>query len=249
MNSFLRQIESRFTLLESADLKHAEEPVTETDKQVCDQCEGTGCMHCDYRGYHEGLEEMSTTGGIAGYQTPRAFGSADDDTVEALGYKRVKESVNTPATYEKQVNQGQRPESEEEEMSLKFAWTNDGNWQNADYEYPSKNQTNTPGVATKKHKTLKVHETMEKKYEELLEGYRAFATGDPKVTPEQRVNQTIREIAKKLQEIEEAVRHTSKLKTESGMARDNYKKSTKNALDKISERLIKISERVRSLGE
>ena len=59
----------------------------------------------------------------------------------------------------------------------------------------------------------------------------------------------IKEVAKKLQEIEKLVRYTSRLKNESGIAGSTYGKSTKNALGKISERLLKISERIRSLGE
>ena len=77
----------------------------------------------------------------------------------------------------------------------------------------------------------------------------AAATGNPKSTPSQTVNGTIKEVAKKLQEIEQLVRYTSRLKTESGIAGSTYGKSTNNALKKISERLLKISERVRSLGE
>jgi len=40
--------------------------------------------------YFGDLEEISTTAGVPGYQTPYAFGAADDDTIEMLGYKRVK---------------------------------------------------------------------------------------------------------------------------------------------------------------
>lgn len=36
------------------------------------------------------LEEISTTAGVPGYATPYAFGKADDDTIEAMGYKKVK---------------------------------------------------------------------------------------------------------------------------------------------------------------
>ena len=36
------------------------------------------------------LDEMSTTAGVPGYQTPFAFGGADDDTIEQMGYKKVK---------------------------------------------------------------------------------------------------------------------------------------------------------------
>ena len=92
-------------------------------------------------------------------------------------------------------------------------------------------------------------EIMDRKYEQLIEGYRNFASGDSKITPEKKVKNTIKEIAKKLQEIEEMVNHNSRLKTESGITSSVYGISEKKALTKISERLTKISERVRSLGE
>ena len=38
------------------------------------------------------LDEISTTAGVPGYQTPFAFGKASDATVNVLGYKKVKKS-------------------------------------------------------------------------------------------------------------------------------------------------------------
>lgn len=95
----------------------------------------------------------------------------------------------------------------------------------------------------------KVQEAMDSKYEQLIESYRDFAFGDPKLTTERKVKKTIKDIAKRLQEIETLVKYNSKLKTESGVAASTYGSSTQKALSKISERLVKISERVRSLGE
>ena len=92
-------------------------------------------------------------------------------------------------------------------------------------------------------------EAMDAKYERLVESYRNFATGDSKTTPEQKVKNTIKEVAKKLQEIETLIKHTSRLKTESGLSRIGIGPAADKALTKIAERLTKISERVRSLGE
>jgi HD superfamily phosphohydrolase len=36
------------------------------------------------------IEEMSTSAGAGGYETPNAFGELGDDTIEMLGYKKVK---------------------------------------------------------------------------------------------------------------------------------------------------------------
>lgn len=115
--------------------------------------------------------------------------------------------------------------------------------------YMTPNAFAKPGQKKKKYKWASVSEAMDKKYEKLIESYSKFATGNPKSTPSQTVNGTIKEVAKKLQEIEQLVKYTSRLKNESGIAGSSYGKSTHNALNKISERLLKISERVRSLGE
>jgi len=95
----------------------------------------------------------------------------------------------------------------------------------------------------------KVQEALDKQYERLIEGYRQFANGDPKKSPEKKVKETIRSVAKRLREVEELVKHTAKLKTEAGVTRSGYGPATEKALNKISETLIKLSERVRSLGE
>ena len=105
------------------------------------------------------------------------------------------------------------------------------------------------GKKKRKYTYASVSEAMDKKYAAMIESYSKFATGNPKLSPSQTVNGTIKEVAKKLQEIEQLVKYTSRLKNESGIAGSTYGKSTHSALRKISERLLKISERVRSLGE
>ena len=126
------------------------------------------------------LEEMSVTGGLDGgsgpQKRPDIFAAADDDTVEAMGYKRVQEA-------------------------------------------------------------------MDRKYEHLIEGYRDFALSDSKMSPTKKVNISIRNVAKQLKQIEETIKYTSQLKTESGISHSGFTKGTGNALRKISERLV------RSLGE
>jgi len=188
------------------------------------------------------LEEISTSAAAGSYMTPNAFGKkVNRRTAEQLGYK-VVESINTLPTYK--ADEYQRPECEEEEFMDKFAFApNDEQWYNRPMKYPSIDLTHTPS------QTSKITEAMDAKYEQLIEGYRSFASGNSKISPEQRVNQSIKQVAHKLKEIEETIRYTSRLKTESGIAHGGLKESSKNALNKISERLIKISERIRSLGE
>jgi hypothetical protein len=194
------------------------------------------------------LDEISTTGAVAGFNTPAAFAKPG----KWRGKQARYESVNTPPTYKfdpfTDNDQYQKPESEEEEYNSKFPFALDGKeWQHSEYEYPSKNLVGTPGTNTKKHKTLSVDEVIETKYEQLIESYRNFKSED--IKPSVKVKKTIQEIAKKLSEIETLVNYNTKLKTESGVTSTSYGPATTKALQKISERLIKISERIRSLGE
>jgi hypothetical protein len=235
MRSFLKEIEQKFMELESSDYCGA------CDKPA-DQCT---CNDTE-------IEENNVTAAVAGFDTPAAFAKPGQWKQKTAKY----ESVNTPPDYSTKDERYQRPGSEEEEWMEKFAYAlGDAEWQHQSYEYPSKDLTNKPGTATKKHKTLKVgkpHEIkvediLEQKYEQLIEGYRDFKTGDMK--PSVKVKSTIQEIAKKIQEIETLVNYNTKLKSESGVTSSAYGPATTKALSKISERLIKISEKIRSLGE
>jgi uncharacterized FlaG/YvyC family protein len=229
MKSFLKEMEEKFMELED----YCDACNRVKSKCICDESE---------------LDEISTTGGVAGYNTPGAFLTP---TQYEKKKKKIKyESVNKPASWT--MGGYQTPEDEEEEYTDKFPFADhDGKWQHKNYEYPSKNLTHTPGTANKKNKTMKLttEDVLEKKYEELLESYQRFATEDKHTSPERKVKNTIKEIAKKLQEIETMVNYNTRLKTESGVAASTYGPGTQKALTKISERLIKISERVRALGE
>jgi DNA-binding ferritin-like protein len=129
------------------------------------------------------------------------------------------------------------------------AFTSEENFKKKKFKYENVNKP----LAHKLDKTSniyeKVQESMDSKYEQLIESYRKFTTDDAKMSPEQKVKRTIKDVAIKLQEIEQLVNYSSRLKTESGLSRDGYGKSVNTALTKISERLTKIAERVRALGE
>jgi hypothetical protein len=227
MKSFLKQIKEKFIVIESAE--------------YCDFCNRPNdqCVCKD-----EEIDEISTTGAVAGYNTPTAFAKPG----KWRNKDKTYESVNTPPTFRWKDDTYQHPESEEEVMNDKFPFSdNEQDWYNKSYEYPSKHMPNKP------HRTStnkpSVFEMMDTKYEQLIESYRAYSTGDAKSTPEQKIKHTIKEVARQLQEIERTVNYASRLKTESGVARNGYGSAVESALAKISERLIKISERVRALGE
>ena len=78
----------------------------------------------------------------------------------------------------------------------------------------------------------------------LLYWYKADETFSPK----QKVNKAISEVNKKLYEIERTVNRNIKLKTETGVNSTQYWKSTKGKMLKISERMVRISNKLKQLG-
>lgn len=221
MKSFLKEIESKFIELDDSIDLDAQDVTNE-----------------------EELDEISATGGVAGYNIPAAFAKPG----KWKNKDKTYESVNTPPSFRWKDDTYQHPESEEEVMTDKFPFSDDDkDWHNKSYEYPSKHMPNKPR-RTSNNKTS-VFEMMDTKYEQLIESYRAYSTGDAKSTPEQKIKHTIKEVARQLKEIEQTVNYASRLKTESGVARNGYGSTVEAALTKISEKLIKISERVRALGE
>jgi len=194
------------------------------------------------------VTEQNVTSAIAGYNTPGAF--LTPAQYEKKKKKIKYESVNTPPTFRWKDDVHQTPESSEETSQDKFPFSADmDKWPNKDQEYPVKFTNQPYGTANIPDKSSKVYEMMDRKYEELIESYRRFATEDKHLSPERKVKNTIKELAKKLQEIETLVNYNTRLKTESGVSASTYGSSTQKALTKISEKLIKISERVRALGE
>ena len=127
------------------------------------------------------------------------------------------------------------------------AFTSEKNFKKKKFKYENK----APAQKLDKTSNMyeKVQESMDSKYEQLIESYRKFTTDGAKTTPEDKVKRTIKDVAIKLQEIEQLVNYSSRLKTESGITRDGYGTSVNGSLTKIAERLTKIAERVRSLGE
>jgi hypothetical protein len=247
MRSFLKEIEDKFLELESE--------LSDTDYDRDGEIESP---EAEYKGSRDRaiktamhdedeLDEISATNAAAGYNTPAAFAKPG----KWRGKKVRYESVNTPPTYKfdpfKDNDQYQKPESEEEQYNSKFPFSlDDSDWQHAKYEYPSVDLSTKGKGTANKHKHM-VEDAMERKYEQLIEGYRDFKSGD--VQPSRKVKESIREIAKRLREIETIVNYSSKFKNEAGVTSDAYGPSTTKALQEISKRLIKISERVRALGE
>jgi len=89
---------------------------------------------------------------------------------------------------------------------------------------------------------------LDSKLESLIEAtYRAYRK-DESMSAKKKVNLAIKEINRKLYEVEQLVNQNTKLKTEMGLSQGQYWESTKVRFSKISERMLKISRKIKELG-
>ncbi len=70
---------------------------------------------------------------------------------------------------------------------------------------------------------------------------------DESMTPKQKIGRSMREIRDALNELDKTVKMNLKLKTELNMNSQDYWKNTHKALTKISERLVKMANKVGNL--
>ena len=70
---------------------------------------------------------------------------------------------------------------------------------------------------------------------------------DESLTPKQKIGQSMREIRDALNELDKTVKMNLKLKTELNMSSQDYWKNTHKALTKISERLVKMANKIGNL--
>ena len=77
--------------------------------------------------------------------------------------------------------------------------------------------------------------------------YREYKKDDS-MSAKQKVNNSIKEVNRKLYEIERIIHQNNKLKTEMGVTSENYWKSTRAKFGKISERMVRVGHAMRKLG-
>tara|TARA_Y100001938_G_C8071466_1_gene423352 strand:- start:1192 stop:1614 length:423 start_codon:yes stop_codon:yes gene_type:complete len=104
----------------------------------------------------------------------------------------------------------------------------------------------TPKAFKKKKKKVK-ESTFKKLSKQMFLGeatYRDYKK-DESATQKQKVNRAIKEVNSKLFKIERIINQNMKLKTEAGIDSTKYWKSTRSNLQKISEKMVRISEKLR----
>jgi chaperonin cofactor prefoldin len=191
------------------------------------------------------LEEASTTGAIDGGEgppkTPYAFSGGrkkdkekEDKIAKAGGYMRVKEDITVSG-----YSQLRKP-IQGIAMSVKDLLKGLQS-QNDDMVLPEIEYIYEK--ATEMMKMMK-----NKRYNESVnEGKYHDYRNDESMTPKQKIGQSMREVRNALSELSKLIDMNIKLKNELNVNSQSYWKNTHKALHKISERLVKLANKVGQL--
>ena len=193
------------------------------------------------------LDEVSTTAtaGIDGtgtghYDTPRAFASGSQGghkSPEVGGYKKVNEVTKQEVNALKNLHKGL-----EKLQKDYFKIAKMGDKTLVDREYNEYYET----ILTSKKEIGKLAQFLKTK-QMLGEGRYHEYRNDESLTPKQKIGRSMREIRDALNELDRTVKMNLKLKTELKIKSEDYWKNTHKALTKISERLVKMANKIGNL--
>jgi len=95
--------------------------------------------------------------------------------------------------------------------------------------------------------TTSAAKQIDKKIENVTEGKYHDYRNDESLTPKQKIGMSMREVRDKLNELDKIVKMNVRFKNEVGVDSTTYWKNTHNAMKKISERLVKLANKVGQL--
>jgi len=199
------------------------------------------------------LEEVSTTASAGAanpmgtgiyYDTPYAFRSKkkkDKEKIKKIsragGYKPVNEIANQEISALQNLEKGLDKLRKDYMKIMSIGDKTLKNKQYNDYYDYILNAQKGIGSLT---------QTLKRK-QMLGEGRYHDWRNDESLTPKQKVGKSVREIRDALNELDKTVKMNLKLKTELNMNSTDYWKNTHKALTKISERLVKMANKIGNL--
>jgi hypothetical protein len=172
------------------------------------------------RNIQKSLDEMSVTGNVAGYNTPAAFAKPGQTKKKNNRLASVTGGtvVDNLEEGEKDWALGDVPASKDEALPMKPT---------AAKEVDKAKVADISGMIVAENRWLEL------KREES--------------SPKAKVGRGVSNIQKQLSEMEKFVNWYSKIKTENGLKKEDYWKRTIASLYKIRERLMRITEKLRTL--
>ena len=103
------------------------------------------------------------------------------------------------------------------------------------------------GIISVKRVGVSQAKQVDKKIENVTEGHYHNYRNDESLTAKQKIGYSMREVRDKLNELDKLVKMNVRLKNEVGVNSTSYWKNTHNAMKKISERLVKLANKVGQL--
>ena len=201
----------------------------------------------------EQIGEASVTGNLDGGEgppkTPYAFQSKkkrkqDKDKEDSIattstGFKKVNEVVKKEVDA---VNKVLNNLKKLRQDYIKITKIGDKTLSRRNFNKYYETILNAEQEITKLHQTLNGHLIAG-----INEGRYHEWRNDESLTPKQKIGRSMREIRDALNELDKTVKMNLKLKTELKMKSEDYWKNTHKALTKISERLVKMANKVGNL--
>lgn len=200
------------------------------------------------------VREMNVTGNVQGYQSPNAFKKRGDakqsakQQADLTGYSVVKERKYY-VTYNRGRGQGKGLETVFDKKAFK--------------------STDKPMVFSSYKDAKEYAEKMEKMFRHSIGGGIAYWVSDEKMNPikesvnenrwlelknedipaHRKIGKGVSNINKQLAEMEKFLNWYGKLKQENGVSNDQFWKRTNGNILKIKERLIRLENQIRKIGE
>jgi hypothetical protein len=174
------------------------------------------------------LEEMTTTGAVAGYDTPAAFSKPGSTAKKNNRLAKVTGGEVVDDLEEaKDWLKNDVPANSKKPLEIKPTGTD---------------CSDSGEIADKSGMILAKDDE-----EASLNENRWLAIKKEDGSPKAKMSKGITSIKQQLGEVEKFVNWYSKIKNENGVKRDDYYKRTNKSLHKIKERLMNLSEKIRTL--
>ena len=173
------------------------------------------------------------------------FGSEDPKILQ-----KIKESINESQPFADFTQFPKLSRAQQESLDELFGFAESYQIYNAFEKDPKKfiktldDMANIRKASNKKPKGVSFNKG---KKQFVKEGRYHDWRNDESMTPKQKIGRSMREIRDALNELDKTVKMNLKLKTELNMKSEDYWKNTHKALTKISERLVKMANKVGNL--
>ena len=173
------------------------------------------------------------------------FGSEDPKILQ-----KIKESINESQPFADFTQFPKLSRAQQESLDELFGFAESYQIYNAFEKDPKKfiktldDMANIRKASNKKPKGVNFNKG---KKQFVKEGRYHDWRNDESMTPKQKIGKSMREIRDALNELDKTVKMNLKLKTELKMKSEDYWKNTHKALTKISERLVKMANKVGNL--